>query len=716
MRLARLALTVTVAGGLLIAAPAAALANWLQQTTANLGSDLAELTAVSCTSPNICMAVGNDSSTEQLLSETRSPSGWTVRSIPQPTAGSILAAVSCTKSDHCIAVGRAPAGQNDAPLAEIWNGTTWDLQPTLVPPGATSSQLFAVSCPAAKTCVAVGQEVKGGHDAPFSEVWNGTHWQVKTAPEPSVQPDSELAGISCPSTKKCLAVGESFHSGNDKTLAEVWNGTKWTISKTPNAAKGGGLSGVSCTSVSKCMAVGANLAESWNGKTWLLLKIGKPQGTAARLSSVSCTRAGPCYAVGDNFSDGVEFAVAEIWNGSKWSVQQVPVTASFDSDRLDAVSCTTATNCTAVGSYDDSGPRVLAEDFNIRWQNVSPTPFNGVVATGLNAVSCASPQDCVAVGTFETSGSEFDSFSVTWDGAEWNSVLMPKSKITNMAGVSCVTRTDCIAVGNLSTGGGHQAPLAELWNGTGWAIKKTPAPAGLSRDFLLSVSCPASNSCMAVGVASKNAAKERTLAERWNGKKWQITPTPNPAGNIIQLNSVSCSTASSCVGVGTSESGTFAQVWNGKTWKPTSAVPNPKGATHSVLQGVSCPASNDCIATGSTFRHSKSVPLAELWNGKKWSPQQTVTPSGATGSVLSAVSCTSGNACVAVGTEVGRPDQAIAQTWTGRRWVAHAIEVPSGSTDTALRSVSCNTAIACMAAGSFDDSSPMEQMLAEQYS
>jgi hypothetical protein len=157
-------------------------------------------------------------------------------------------------------------------------------------------------------------------------------------------------------------------------------------------------------------------------------------------------------------------------------------------------------------------------------------------------------------------------------------------------------------------------------------------------------------------------------------------------------------------------------VWNGKTWKPTSAVPNPKGATHSSFQAVSCPASNDCIATGSTFRHSKTVPLAEVWNGKKWSPQQAVTPSGGNGSVLSAVSCTAGNACVAVGVEAGSPDQAIAQTWTGKRWVAHSIDVPSGSLDTFLHSVSCNTAVVCMAAGSYDDSTPMGQMLAEQYS
>src|SRR6185437_9853307 len=158
----------------------------------------------------------------------------------------------------------------------------------------------------------------------------------------------------------------------------------------------------------------------------------------------------------------------------------------FDSSLLQAVSCTTATNCTAVGSYHDpvTGDRALAEDFTVRWQNASPMPFNGVIANGLTAVSCASPSACVAVGTFETT-TAFESFSQTWDGSSWNPQPMPKPKLTNVSDVSCVTATGCVAVGNLSTGGGNQAPLAETWNGAGWTIQKTPAPAGTSRDFLL---------------------------------------------------------------------------------------------------------------------------------------------------------------------------------------------------------------------------------------
>ena len=402
-------------------------------------------------------------------------------------------------------------------------------------------------------------------------------------------------------------------------------------------------------------------------------------------------------------------------------MQPVPISTSFDSSLLFGVSCTTATNCTAVGSYHDpvDGDRALAEDFTVRWQDVSPMPFNGVIATGLHAVSCASPNACLAVGTFETSKA-FESFSQSWDGTSWNPQAMPKAKVTTMSDVSCVAATSCVAVGNLSTGGGNQAPLAERWNGTGWTLQKTPAPAGTSRDFLLGVSCPTKTSCFAVGLSSKgSAANQRTLAEQWNGKKWVIQKTPNPAGQQeIELKSVSCRSASFCVSIGTFGDGTFAQVWNGKAWKATSPVPNPKGAIHSVFQGVSCPAVNDCVAVGVTFRHHKSVPLAERWNGKKWSPLPAVTPagSGVIASSLSSVSCSSGSSCTAVGIVIAGSDQAIEETWTGKRWVIHPGGAPAGSKDTDLLDVSCNTPVACLAVGSFNDSSSVEQMLAEQYS
>jgi len=81
--------------------------------------------------------------------------------------------------------------------------------------------------------------------------------------------------VSCTSATACTAAGFYSNATTPVTLAERWNGTKWSIQTTPNPVGGSNstLDGVSCASASTCTAVGgynngttgATLAERWNG-------------------------------------------------------------------------------------------------------------------------------------------------------------------------------------------------------------------------------------------------------------------------------------------------------------------------------------------------------------------------------------------------------------------------------------------------------------------
>lgn len=654
----------------------------------------------------------------QLLSETRGPTGWLFHAVPEPAAGSELLGVSCVKASLCIAVGDAPAGEGTTPLAESWNGSSWTALSIPGPAGATFAELDAVSCTSASRCVAVGDKETKGKQTVLAELWNGSSWKITPTPNPPGRPQSGLSGISCPARGKCFAVGRSEKNDSSRALAEVWNGSRWAIQTAPSPARDS-LSAVSCQSVTSCLAVGSRLSERWNGKSWSLVKNARPPGSAADLNAVSCTKAGPCYAVGGNSVGGADHAVAELWNGTMWSVQNVPLTTASKASTLFGVSCPTPVNCTAAGLYADplNGERPLAEDFSIRWQDVSPMPFNGVSGTSLNGVSCVSPRACLAVGTFETA-TGFESFSEGWNGTTWSTRLLAKPKITSIAAVACPAASDCVAVGSIAGAGSTRLPVAERWNGATWSVQGPPAPKGATRNILTSISCPAKTSCFAVGVTTSKSGQQRTLAERWNGRSWSITPTPNPAGGQeIELDSVSCPSASSCVAVGAMIQGTFAQVWNGKSWKSTAAVPNPKNSAHSLLFGVACPSAGDCIAVGRTIKNSKTIPLAEQWNGRRWAPQRAAAHGSVISSQLAGVSCTSASACTAVGVEfLPSTSTGLAESWTGKRWVLRSIEIPSGSTSSDLARVSCNSAVACMATGQYRDSATTEQMLAEQYS
>src|SRR5689334_22119368 len=59
-------------------------------------------------------------------------------------------------------------------------------------------------------------------------------WAVQPTPNPLV-PQGQLTVVSCLSASACVAVGGRRSSaGPGVTLAEAWNGTAWTVQRTPS--------------------------------------------------------------------------------------------------------------------------------------------------------------------------------------------------------------------------------------------------------------------------------------------------------------------------------------------------------------------------------------------------------------------------------------------------------------------------------------------------
>jgi hypothetical protein len=80
-------------------------------------------------------------------------------------------------------------------------------------------------------------------------------WTVQGMPAPPVR-TGQLAGIACPSSHVCFAVGSFRRSlGVRVPLVGRWDGAGWVVQARPRGAEGR-LSGVSCWSASGCLAVG----------------------------------------------------------------------------------------------------------------------------------------------------------------------------------------------------------------------------------------------------------------------------------------------------------------------------------------------------------------------------------------------------------------------------------------------------------------------------
>jgi hypothetical protein len=276
-------------------------------------------------------------------------------------------------------------------------------------------------------------------------------------------------------------------------------------------------------------------------------------------------------------------------------------------------------------------------------------------------------------------------------GAGWGVVPSPNptTPTAQINGGTCVNASHCVAVGSTVRQPDVGEPLAEHWDGTRWTIDRTAQPAHSRASAFVAASCPTASFCMAVGYRVSADWATRPLAERWNGTGWTLTTAVDPAGTTnTVLYAVSCQSVTSCVAVGNADNSSLVERWNGTAWH-VEAVPVPSGAQSSYLDGVSCTTADSCEAVGG----SDLGPMAERWNGKGWR-LQTVPDSASGGGGLNAVSCPGPTVCVAAG---GSNDGSLAERWqpaTG--WQIAPTPNPNGR---ALYGVSCSTSSACTAVG-----------------
>jgi hypothetical protein len=346
------------------------------------------------------------------------------------------------------------------------------------------------------------------------------------------------------------------------------------------------------------------------GAGWMLQSLPGISATQSGLSGVSCVSGNWCLAAGT--SEGA--TLTEIWNGSNWTHQ----------------------NTTNVGS--------------------------------LFGVSCVATTWCMGVGGEHTA---------KWTGSDWESVAMPTvggAESTSFISDSCTSPNFCIAAGQANFSGGEFTPITAKWDGTKWSLLTTPSPTGSVDTDLVSVSCPAENSCTAVGGYDNDEGifSGEAYAEHWNGSGWTIQTTPNPGSGVYSgLNSVSCPTTGSCVAVGYWDQGIgtspvpLAEEWNGSSWASTGAV-LPGGATEGETAYVSCASSTSACEAVGQFYASGEASLAEGWNGTSWTVQSTPNPSGAADSYFEGISCASSVTCVADGSAIlTKGSTAFAESYSG---------------------------------------------------
>ena len=388
------------------------------------------------------------------------------RRAPKPGTFSLLNGVYCVTAADCWAVGEyGTSHQGDRNEVLHWNGKTWRTMAVPNPGGhavSSASVLFSVRCAGAKDCWAVGDYTS--HSANLNEAlhWNGTRWVKVDMPTPAgTMPGSfnELFDITCLTASRCWAVGEYGTEGTTGVVRNQvlrWNGRTWSQVRAPEPAGTmpsdvNVLNAIRCMSATRCLAVGldgvitgpptvANEALLWNGRKWSVLTTPQPGGTTTTgdqnvLAGLTCASPTSCWATG---TYGTEATPAVLlnevlhWNGTKWSLFEVPNpdgTGSGSFNQLSGDFCSNSRRCWAVGSYSFGHGIVRplltqALRWNgIKWSRVkTPNPAGTANqdSNELFAVRCSRPDNCWAVGQATGTSGKTTNVLLHWNGKAWS--------------------------------------------------------------------------------------------------------------------------------------------------------------------------------------------------------------------------------------------------------------------------------------------------------
>jgi Divergent InlB B-repeat domain len=413
---------------------------------------------------------------------------------------------------------------------------------------------------------------------------------------------------------------------------------------------------------------------------------------------------------------------------------------------INSISCSSAGNCTAVGTYLDSTSTeqamMLTETAGTWSAGVEPTlpsdasAFGGYAAD-LESVSCASPGNCTAVGAYvgAPAGSVYALILTQADGT-WQQgvgVALPvnaaSDEYSSLNSVSCSSEGNCTAVGSYDIPGSPSLTVGLLVTesaGSWQTGVEAPLPDDASSSsslaaWLASVSCSSPGNCAAVGYYDSpngGALLLQEAAGNWTASEVTL-PANATAGRQAVLDTVSCASIGNCSAAGTYIGPSYANEalvvteTNG-TWGTGVEAGLPPGADEiQYLEAISCSSPGNCGAVGSYFTSSGSqrglllTETAGTWAAGEAAP----LPADALSDPeveLHSVSCPSDGNCSAVGSYAvsANVPQALVVIESGGAWSSGvAPSYPADGYDPnpsgRLESVSCASATECGASGEY---------------
>src|SRR5215471_1471838 len=347
----------------------------------------------------------------------------------------------------------------------------------------------AVGVASAAGGAVAGARLASGRDGP-----GGTWHKAREVPGTAALNrggQAAITSVSCASAGNCSAGGSytgRFGRGHAFVVSQI-HATWGRAIEVPGIAalnRGGdaAITSVSCTSAGNCSAGGYYGVSMWHGHAFVVSQIhgtwgraievpgtaALERGQGALMDSMSCASAGNCSVGG--FYEGTPetiqaFVVSQI-HGTWGKAIEVPGTAALNRGggaTIHSVSCASAGNCSAGGSYtrrSGRGGAFVVSQIHGTWGKAIEVPGTAALNqggdAGITSVSCASAGNCSAAGGYWDRSRRGQAFVVSQTHGTWHKAIeVPGTAALNQGGNAFIAEVSCASAGNCSAGGSYAA-------------------------------------------------------------------------------------------------------------------------------------------------------------------------------------------------------------------------------------------------------------------
>jgi hypothetical protein len=492
-----------------------------------------------------------------------------------------------------------PAGVHVGPARDLW---------PVVPGAGPALPHLRRGRPGSWTVMRPAAATRAGGAASGRPMTPGSAWDdVEEVPGTSALNTGGLAGVSamsCPSAENCTAAGVyTVSSGSTGSFVDDESGGTWGTAIDPSAELNtdgqAAILSLSCASVGNCAAGGyydyQSSSDTEESQAFVVSEIdgvwkaAVPVATAAnvgddaQIQTVSCGAPGDCVAGGYySYQSGLyqAFVVASV-SGTWGSEIGVPGVAGglnvTGFAEVNAVSCTSAGDCSIGGDYADTDYALQAfvdEESGGTWHDAVEVPGTGALNAGgaatVATVSCSSPGNCGAGGTYADASDTSQAFVVSESEGAWGGAAEVAGNL-NTDGNAVINTVSCTGSGDCSAAGAYDAQVSSdgVESSEGFVMSESAGKWGTAEEIpgladlgdegvnaVTAISCTSPGNCDVGGAydftssstapTSGGAFTDSQVDGEWNEAEDLSALSDLNTGNIAEILSLSCPATGAC--------------------------------------------------------------------------------------------------------------------------------------------------------------------------